>query len=239
MASINGLYNGGYDISNRNRSVYSQEYDAYVNRWEEEEKLKQLYEDKGTLDFQDMLQLMVAQFQNQTIDDQASTSDMMNQLVQMSTMQAMNQMVDHVEELRLANVMSYAASLVTREVTVFDGYDEDGKMKEFFGKVKGMGTYGGQPVIFVGDDYKMYYLSDILAVGELPPPDEEVEHAEGCEDPNCKGECMDPTGDGEEPELPEDTTVQIPDALDPSYGTGDKDVEYDENGNPVVPDGNG
>lgn len=215
MASINGLYNGGYDISNRNKSVYSQDYDAYVNRWEEEEKLKQLYEDKGTLDFQDMLQLMVAQFQNQTIDDQASTSDMMNQLVQMSTMQAMNQMVDHVEELRLANVMSYAASLVTREVTVFDGYDENGKMKEFFGKVKGMGTYGGQPVIFVGDDYKMYYLSDILAVGELPPPDEEVEHAEGCEDPGCKGECT------KEPQLPEDTEVKIPDKLDPDFNQGE------------------
>ena len=220
MASINGLYNGGYDISNRNKSIYSEDYDAYVNRWEEEEKLKQLYEDKGTLDFQDMLQLMVAQFQNQTIDDQASTSDMMNQLVQMSTMQAMNQMVDHMGELRLANVMGYAASLVDKEVTVgvwkdVEVVNDDGtvstarKLEEICEKVVGMGTYNGQQVIFL-EKSGMFYLSDILAVGKLPSKDDEktpdieipddldtnfgvtpkVEHAYGCDDPDCEGECM-------------------------------------------------
>ena len=199
-----------YDFSNRNTSVYSKDYDAYVNRWEEEQKLKDLYEDKGTLSFTDMLGLMVAQFQNQTIDDQASTTDMMNQLVSMSTMQAMNDMVDSMKELQLANVMSYAASLVDKEVTVFNGYDEDGYMIERVGTVTGMGTYGGQTVIFVDGD--MYYLSDILAVGRLPA---KVEHAEDCEDPKCKGECMDKDdtqGDDEHPE------VKIPDVLDPNFG---------------------
>lgn len=208
MASVN---NSGYDISNRYTSIYSEDYDAYVNRWEEEEKLKQLYEDKGTLSFEDMLSLMVAQFQNQTIDNQASTTDMMNQLVQMSTMQAMNTMVDSVGELQLASVMSYAASLVDKTVTVFDGYDEDGNMIERVGTVTGMGTYGGQQVIFVDGD--MYYLSSILAVGELPEKkidietpeeeEEEIEHVEGCEKEGCKGECK-------------------------------TDVEYDENGNPIT-----
>lgn len=200
------ISNSGYDISNRNTSIYSQDYDAYVNRWEEEEKLKKLYEDKGTLTFEDMLSLMVAQFQNQTMDDQASTSDMMNQLVQMSTMQAMNSMVDSMGELQLASVMSYAASLVGQEVTVFDGYDEDGNMIERVGTVTGMGTYGGQQVIFVDGD--MYYLSSILAVGRLPEKSTDIETPE----------------DPETPELPEDPEVKIPDDLDPDFGQGDVKV---------------
>ena len=217
MASLSGLGGSGYggiDMANRYVDQYGEDYSAYVNRYEEEQKLKQLYEDKGTLDFQDMLQLMVAQFQNQTIDNQADTSDMMNQLVQMSTMQAMNEMVDHMEELRLANVMSYAASLVGREVTVgvwrdVEVLNDDGtitkmrKLEEIYGEVKGMGTYNGQQVIFVGDNYDMYYLSDILAVGEMPPPKD--------------------TGTSEEPEeptLPEDTDVKIPDKLDPDFNQG-------------------
>lgn len=185
MASVSNVAGGKYDISNRNSSVYSEDYDAYVNRWEEEEKLKQLYEDKGTLSFEDMLQLMVAQFQNQTMDDQASTTDMMNQLVQMSTMQAMNSMVDSMGELQLASVMSYAASLVTQKatVTLFNGYDEDGNMIERVAEVTGMGTYGGQTVIFVGEEGDMYYLSDILAVGKLPPK-EDTEIDTGDEDGN-------------------------------------------------------
>lgn len=238
MASTDSLFSGSYDVSNRNKSIYSDDYDAYVNRHAEEEKLKQLYEDKGTLSFTDMLQLMVAQFQNQTMDDQASTTDMMNQLVSMSTMQAMNQMVDHMGELRLANVMSYAASLVEKEVTVFDGWDKDGKMIERTDYVTGMGTYGGQTVIFLGKKGDMYYLSDILAVGKLPPPEEietpedKIEHAEDCPDPdNCKGECLDSTDGSEEPKLPEDTDVKVPDNLDSGYTVDDKDPEYNgENG---------
>ena len=66
-----------YDPSGRT------DFDPTVNRAEEQERLEQEQKDKSTLSFTDMLGLMVAQFQNQTIDNQASTSDMMNQLVQM------------------------------------------------------------------------------------------------------------------------------------------------------------
>ena len=53
------------------------DFDAYINRWELKEKEDALYEDRSTLSFTDMLSLMVAQFQNQSIDNQASTTDMM------------------------------------------------------------------------------------------------------------------------------------------------------------------
>ncbi len=119
-----------------------------------------------------MLGLMVAQFQNQTIDNQADTSDMMNQLVQMSVMQAMNDMTSQMKELALANVMSYSASLVGQTVTV-GIYDTNGKLKEFEGVVEGAGTYNGQQVIFI--EGKSYALSSIMAVGKLPPMEETEE----------------------------------------------------------------
>lgn len=117
------------------------------------------------LDFTDMLQLMILQFQSQSIDNTADTSDMMNQLVQMSVMQAMTGMTTKMEELAQANVMSYSASLVGKEVTV-GVKDKDGKLQEMVGLVTGTGTYDGQAVIFLGD--KSYSLNSIMAVGRLP-----------------------------------------------------------------------
>ena len=156
-----------YDPSGRT------DFDPTVNRAEEQERLEQEQKDKSTLSFTDMLGLMVAQFQNQTIDNQADTSDMMNQLVQMSTMQAMNDMVSQIKELTLANVMGYAASLVGQTVTVGVYNEETKELEEVVGVVKGTGTYDGQQVIYL-DNGKGYFLSEIMAVGTLPPKPEET-----------------------------------------------------------------
>ena len=122
-----------------------------------------------TLDMTDFLTLIVAQFQNQSIDNTADTSDMLNQLVQMSTVQAITNITD-------ATVMMYAGSLVGKEVTVGQ-YNSDGKLEEIVGTVTGTGVAGGQQVIFV--DGKSYYLSDIMAVGRLPEIEEPEEGGEG------------------------------------------------------------
>ena len=45
------------------------------------------------------------------------------------------------------------------------------KLEEIVGVVEGAGTYNGDQVIYVGG--KGYYLSDIMAVGKLPPPKDE------------------------------------------------------------------
>ena len=144
--------------------------DIYTNP-ADYEKEQALYEDKTTLSFTDMLGLMVAQFQNQTMDNQASTTDMMNQLVQMSNMQAMTDMTTQIKELTLANVMSYSASLVGRTVTVGVWNEETEKMDEIVGVVQGTGTYDGQQVIYL-DNGKGYFLNEIMAVGTLPPKEE-------------------------------------------------------------------
>ncbi len=118
-------------------------------------------DDNLSLTMQDFLELMVAQFQNQDIDNTASTTDMMNQLISMTTIQAMSTMTD-------ASVMSYAASLVGKTVTV--GEYSGGSLKEIVGEVTGTGTYNGEQVIFI--DGKQYALNQIMAVGELPAEDE-------------------------------------------------------------------
>ena len=110
--------------------------------------------DSMGLDMTSFLKLMVAELTNQSIDQTADTSDMLNQMVQ-----AWGNMTD-------ASVMSYAASLVGKQVTVGQ-YDSEGKLQEVVGTVTGTGTYNGSQVVFVGDKY--YPLSEILAVGTLPP----------------------------------------------------------------------
>jgi flagellar basal-body rod modification protein FlgD len=132
--------------------------------------------DPGELSFTDMLQLMVAQFQNQTIDNTADTSDMMNQLTQMTSVQAMTAMTTSMESLVKSNTLSYGASLVNKEVTVGVYNEATKEYDELYGKVEAMGMYNGEPVIFI--EGKSYPLSNVMAVGKLPEP-QEPEEGEG------------------------------------------------------------
>ena len=137
------------------------------------EKPKNARDPKTDLGFMDMLQLMIVQLQNQTIDNQADTNDMMNQMIQMTVMQAITSMSTQVETLTESmtnlNTMTYAASLVGKEVTVgiIEGTGADAKLKEITGKVTATGYYDGEPIIFLDDD-KSYLLSSIMTVGKLP-----------------------------------------------------------------------
>lgn len=143
---------------------------------------------KTQLDMTDFLTLMVTELTNQSIDQTADTSDMLNQLVQMQMVEAMVNMTD-------ASMMTYAASLVGKEVTVGQ-MNSDGKVEEIYGEVTGTGTMNGQQVIFVNDKY--YYLNEIMAVGKLPP---KVEEPEDPKDP----EETPPTGGVDVPKDPEET----------------------------------
>lgn len=123
-------------------------------------------EANNTLSFEDMLLLMVTQLQNQTIDNTADTNDMMNQIIQMTVMQAITEMSTQVQDLTEANILTYSASLVGQTVTVpvYDRYGEI--VGEKADVVTATGTYNGQRVIFMGDEY--YPLNQIMAVGVLP-----------------------------------------------------------------------
>ena len=170
---MSSILENSFDLA----SMYATEatsatYSKYTESRREEETAS------NELSFTDMLELMVVQFQNQTIDNQTDTSEMMNQLVQMSVVQAMTAMTDQMEQLATLNTMTYSASLVGKEVTV-GAYDEQGVLQEIVGTVTASGTYNGEPVIFV--DGVSYLLSSVMAVGRLPeasaPPSDSSEDA--------------------------------------------------------------
>lgn len=115
-------------------------------------------EDRSSLNMQDFLNLIVKELQSQSIDSTADTSEMLNQMVMMQMVTTMTNMTD-------ASIMGYAASLVGKTVTVGQ-FDGNGKLQEVVGTVTGTGTMNGKQVVFVDD--KVYFLSDIMAVGKLP-----------------------------------------------------------------------
>ena len=137
------------------------------------------------LSMEDFLQLMMVELQNQTIDDTADTGEMLNQMVQMQMVTALSNMTD-------ASVMSYAGSMVGKEVTV--GNLVDGKLEERVVTITGTGTSNGEQVVFAGDE--VFKLSDIMAIGRLPNPPEDVE--EGGEDEDTgTGKPVEGTGGAE------------------------------------------
>lgn len=119
------------------------------------------------LDMTDYLTLMVEMLKNQDMDNTADTSEMMNQMVQMSVVQAITQITDVINE---ATSLSYAASLVGKEVTI--GQYEGKTLHEIVGTVTATGTLNGKQVVFIGDE--SYYLTDVMAIGRLPQKVEDI-----------------------------------------------------------------
>ena len=214
MADLNGIY-GNKQVANQNIKIEKKG-------------------DNTKLDMTDFIQLMITQLTNQGIDESVDTSDMLNQMIQM-------QMVETMATLTDASVMSYAASLVGEKVTV-GKFDSDNKLQEVYGTVTGTGTMNGNQVIFL-DNNEYYLISEILAVGKLPPPKEEEgegdDKVDGTEKP---GETPKPDGTekpgetpkpdetekpGETPkpdetekpgETPKPDEVQKPEGTSPEYG---------------------
>ena len=170
------------------------------------------------LDMTDFIQLMITQLTSQGIDETMDTSEMLNQMVQMQMITSMVNMTDAV-------TTNYAASLVGKHVTV-GKYGEDGKLQEIYGEVTGTGTMDGQQVVFI-DNNEYYYLSDIMAVGKLPPKEEEKE--DGKVEDADKTEGTDKTeGAGSAETTPPAETVQ----------PGGETSEYNgENGAPADTEG--
>lgn len=112
----------------------------------------------NSLDIDDFYKLMAAQLQNQDVMNPADESDLMNQMMQIAVINAIDTFKD-------ISTTSYAASLVGKDVTVA-ATNADGKTQEVYGTVTGTGLYSGEQIIFI--DGKSYKLSSILAVGKLP-----------------------------------------------------------------------
>lgn len=130
---------------------------------------------ENVMDMDAFLKLLAAQLQNQDVMNPMGNNEFMQQMVQMATVTAMNTFTD-------ISMQTYAASLVGKEITVAE-VDKDGDITEVYGKVTGAGLYGGEQVVFIDND-KSYYLSQIMAVGKLPPKKEEEENPEDGDNSN-------------------------------------------------------
>lgn len=164
------------------------------------------------LDMQDFLTLMVTELQCQSIDSTADTSEMLNQMVMMQMVSALTNMTD-------ASVMSYAASLVGKTVTVGQ-YDSNGVLQEVVGTVTGTGSMGGEQVVFVNDKY--YYMNEIMAVGTLPElkETEETPSEEGSEETPGVEQTPSEDGSAESPDAEQTPSVEETDPEEAPQGYG-------------------
>ena len=120
---------------------------------------------KTTLDSTDFLKLIAAQLQNQDMTNPMSSSEMMQQLSQMSSIQTMTDLQAAITNMNDIAVTNYSASLVGKEVTVAVE-DSEGKLQVITGTVTGSGLYSGETIVFV--DGKAYSLSQVMAIGKIP-----------------------------------------------------------------------
>ncbi len=194
----------------------------------------------------DFLVLMCAMFQNQDIDNTASTADMMNQFVQISVIQAVTDISSLIHD---TSTLTYASSLVGKTVTI--GMYEGNELKEIEGVVTGTGTLNGEQVIFIGDD--IYMLSDIMAVGKLPevkdPEKPDGEKPDGTDKPDNteKPDGTDKPDNTEKPDgtdKPDNTEkpdgTNKPDNTEKPDGTTDKPENTDKtDGTDAGTDNNG
>ena len=94
-----------------------------------------------------------------------SSSEMMQQLSQMSSIQTMTDLQAAITNMNDIAVTNYSASLVGKEVTVAVE-DSEGKLQTITGTVTGSGLYSGETIVFV--DGKAYSLSQVMAIGKIP-----------------------------------------------------------------------
>ncbi len=119
--------------------------------------------DNLSLEFDDYLKIIVAQLQNQDMTNPADTSDFINQMVQYTTIQAM-------QEMNSLSRSSYAMSFIGKDVVIAET-DSRGDVQTKNGVVEGVSLYYDEPVFIV--DGKEYPMSSIMIAGKLQEKEEE------------------------------------------------------------------
>lgn len=156
-------------------------------------------EDKTALTMDDFFKLIAVQLQNQDMTNPMSNSEMMDQLVQMATVEAMASMTTQVGN-------SYATGLLGQQVDVL--YADGKTMVHDSGKVTGINMSTYPLTVYLDDKKEGYPMSSIAFIGQNKLEDgEEPGETEGpgdkpgeTEDPGDKpGETENP---GDKPEEP-------------------------------------
>lgn len=125
----------------------------------------------GTMSITDFYTLLAAQMKYQDADNPMDTSEMMATMVQ-------TQMIEAITQMTSMNTTTYAASMMGKQVTIAL-VDSNGQYTgDKVGTVTGV-VLGDNPIVFV--DGTGYYLSQIVAVGDIPT-EEEKPPTEGGDD---------------------------------------------------------
>lgn len=109
---------------------------------------------KNTLSMSDFITLLVAQLQNQDMNNTTDTSEMMAQMAQYSMVQAMTDMKEQ-------SIKSSSFSLIGKGVTI-SGTDENGKSYSKVGAVDGVTLASGEAKVVV--EGKSYPVDDVKEV---------------------------------------------------------------------------
>lgn len=133
----------------------------------------------SSLSMDDFWQLLAAQLQYQDMTNPMSNSEMMNQLVQMATMNAMSQVSNAIgnfatvtNNLSEVTLTTYSTGLIGKEVTIATT-DDSGKVTgKKQGVVTGVDLTGGQYVYVDGEKYS---LTQVMSVGKIPETAEDGE----------------------------------------------------------------
>lgn len=135
----------------------------------------------GGMSVSDFYKVLAAQLKYQDADNPMNTSEMMAQMVQ-------TQMISAITEMTTTNTISYATSMMGRDVTMAE-IDAIGRFtgETTSGTVTGV-MLGDMPIVYIGD--KGYFLSQIMNVGEVPEKPEDPDA-----DAGDKGDAGDTGGD--------------------------------------------
>lgn len=111
---------------------------------------------KTSLDMDDFLKLMVAQLQNQDMNNTADTSQYTTQMAQFSMVQALT-------ELNEMTKTTYSLSLIGKDVTLAENA-ADGSLHVVAGTVQGVNLYDGEAQVIVNG--VSYPVSSIMEVAQ-------------------------------------------------------------------------
>ena len=103
----------------------------------------------------DFLKLMVAQLQNQDMNNTADTSEYTSQMAQFSMVQALTDLTELTKT-------TYSLSMIGKEVTLAET-KSDGSLNVITGTVEGVNLYNGDAQIIV--DGVNYPMSSVMEVG--------------------------------------------------------------------------
>lgn len=124
----------------------------------------------GALTMDGFMKLMAVQMQNQDMSNPMDNSEMMAQLTQMSTVQAMNTFTE------LATTQ-YAMSMIGQDVKIAT-IDDKGKMNYIYGKICGINLSQNKVYIDGDTNTEGYGIGNIMEVGAVPVKAEDGEKTE-------------------------------------------------------------